>query len=139
MGIVRKILGDEKLTKTDLISIKDEEKAEADKGPKKVTEFESKKSAKLKSEAEEPLTTSDLVPKGIEMFVRIDDYKAIVSQLRKLDAIVSRLEGLERAHAEIQDINDKFVEQLEMTLGDIEEVKDHLGTKLKIPDRGGGL
>ncbi|HDR53686.1 MAG TPA: hypothetical protein ENN60_03390 [archaeon] len=124
MGIVRKILGDEKLTKTELISIKDEVRDTSDGCEENREDFQPR----------EELTTSDLIPKGIEMFVRIEDYKQIVTQLRRLDTIVEKLEELEKAHTEIQDINDKFTEQLELALSEMEEVKEELGDKLKLPE-----
>ena len=130
MGIVRKILGDEKLTKTDLIAMKDEENAK-----KEVDAFESTSSFS-KREPTENVTTDDLIPKGIEMFVRLDDYKNIVDQLKRLDGVIERLEELEKSHSEIQEINDKFVEQLEHALSEMEEVKDGLGENLKIQDKG---
>ncbi len=129
MGIVRKILGDEKLTKTELISMKDEETREDSSA------FESSSSFEKREGSGEKITTEDLIPKGIEMFVRLDDYKSIVNQLKRLDGVIERLEELEKSHSEIQEINDRFVEQLEHALSEMEEVKEGLGENLKIQDK----
>ncbi len=114
MGIVRKILGDEKPTKEDLLTIKDNVEEE-------IAE-EQKKQEELKSE--------DLVPKGIEMFVRLSDYNKIVSQLKRLDTVIDRIEEIERMHTELQDIHDKFTEHLETTLTEMEEIREELSSKL---------
>ena len=126
MGIVRKILGDEKLTKTELINIKDNETEES-----RDLAFGTQDSTEIKGKTKN-LTTADLIPKGIEMFVRLDDYKSIVNQLKRMDTVIEKLEELEKSHSEIQEINDKFVEQLEFTLSEMEDVKEGLGENLKI-------
>lgn len=128
MGIVRKILGDEKLTKTELINIKESETEES-----RETIFGAQKSVEVENKNDK-LTTANLIPKGIEMFIRLDDYKSIVTQLKRLDSVIEKLEELEKAHSEIQEINDKFVEQLEFTLSEMEDVKEGLGENLKIQE-----
>lgn len=126
MGIVRKILGDEKLTKTELINIKENESEEL-----KDLKFSIQNTTDSKK-SDNNLTTADLIPKGIEMFVRLDDYQSIVNQLKRMDTVIEKLEELEKSHSEIQEINDKFVEQLEFTLTEMEEVKEGLGENLKL-------
>ncbi len=77
-------------------------------------------------EKENEITTEDLIPKGIEMFVKLDRYKEIVAQLKRLQNIIDRLEELEKMHMELQELHEKFLDQLENTLGEVEEIKDRL-------------
>ena len=66
-------------------------------------------------------------------------YKEILEKLeehdRKFNEVIERLEELEKSHSEIQEINDRFVEQLEHALSEMEEVKEGLGENLKIQDK----
>ncbi|MBR9681698.1 MAG: hypothetical protein GOV00_02775 [Candidatus Altiarchaeota archaeon] len=133
MGIVRKILGDEKLTKNELINMKEEETSRKEVGGS--ADFGAPSSFEKVERATENVTTSDLIPKGIEMFVRLDDYNKIVSHLKRLDTVIERLEELEKSHSDIQEINDKFVEQLEHALSEVEEVKDGLGENLRVQNK----
>ncbi len=110
MGIVRKVLGEESPTKEDLMSIKETVENEVENAP-------------------EEDTVGELIPTGIEMFVRVSDYSKIVSQLKRLGTVIERLEELERMHSEMQEIHDNFTEKLESVLGEIEEVKEELHTK----------
>ncbi|MBR9689933.1 MAG: hypothetical protein GOV01_03490 [Candidatus Altiarchaeota archaeon] len=118
MGIVRKILGEETPIKKDLLTIKDSVEGEL-----------SDASEALSMDKEEELTTETLIPKGIEMFVRITDYNKIVSQLKRLESVIDKLEEIEGMHSELQDVHDKFTERLEVTLTEVEEIKDALGSK----------
>lgn len=117
MGIVRKILGEEKPTKEDLLTIKDS-----------VEEEIAEERVIRPREAE--MTSEDLIPKGIEMFIRLSDYNKIVSQLKRFDAVIEKVEEIERMHTELQDVHDKFTERLETTLTEMEEIKEELEGKL---------
>jgi hypothetical protein len=121
MGIVRKILGEEKPTKEDLLTIRESVEEEISGG---------KKTMRKADTGEEELTTDKLVPRGIEMFVRLSDYNKIVSQLNRLEAVIERIEEIERMHTEMQDIHDRFTERLEGTLTEMEEIREELGSKL---------
>lgn len=116
MGIVRKILGEETPTKEDLLSIKDSVKEELSDSEEYIKD-------------KEELTTEKLIPRGIEMFVRVTDYDKILSQLKRLETVIERLEEVERMHTDIQDVHDKFTEKIEGTLTEIEEIKEELGAK----------
>lgn len=117
MGIVRKILGEEKLTKDDLLTIKDNVEEEISGSeivvPKPIVE-----------------KSRPTVPRSVEMFVRLDDYNTITSQIKKFGGVIEKLEELERMHTELQDIHDQFTEKLENTLTEIEEIKEELTAKL---------
>ena len=71
MGIVRKILGDEKLTKTELINIKEVETEES-----RDLIFGTQKSTEVKEDREN-LTTADLIPK-----LHLTDYSSYTLVLR---------------------------------------------------------
>lgn len=114
MGIVRKILGEEKLTKDDLLTIKDNVEEEISSSEKVVPK-----------KIEKPRA-----PKSVEMFVRLEDYNIIASQIRKFEGVIEKLEELERMHTELQDIHDQFTEKLENALTEIEEIKEELTSKL---------
>ena len=116
MGIVRKILGEEKLTKDDLLTIKDNVEEEIS---------ESEIAAPKPVEKPRPRT-----PKSVEMFVRLDDYNTIASQIKKFGGVIEKLEELERMHTELQDIHDQFTEKLDNALTEIEEIKEELTSKL---------
>ncbi len=114
MGIVRKILGEEEtLKKEDLKAMKGEIEDETP-APSK----------------EEEKVVEEMIPSGIEMFVRVNDYKSIVSNLKRLEGIIDRIEELERMHSEIHDMQSKFSEEMENVLSEIEEIKEELGEKL---------
>ncbi|TRO61921.1 hypothetical protein E2P64_00080 [Candidatus Bathyarchaeota archaeon] len=117
MGIVRKILGEEKPTKEDLLTIRNSVEEEIS-------------DERMKRVEDEEVTSEDLIPKGIEMFVRLSDYNKIVSQLKRFDAVIERVEEIERMHTELQDVHDKFTERLETTLTEMEEIKEELSSKL---------
>ncbi|MBR9680947.1 MAG: hypothetical protein GOU98_03935 [Candidatus Altiarchaeota archaeon] len=116
MGIVRKILGEETPIKGDLLSIKDSVEDELSNSEEYVKE-------------KEEITTEKLIPRGIEMFVRVTDYDKILSQLKRFEVVIERLEEIERMHTDLQDVHDKFTERIESTLTEMEEIKDELGTK----------
>lgn len=131
MGIVRKILGEEKPTKEDLLTIKDTVEGEVS-GERKMAQKERSKGKERarKVVEKEELTTKDLLPKGIEMFVRLSDYNRIISQLNRLEGVIDRVEEIERMHTEMQDVHDRFTEQLEGTLIEMEEIREELNSKL---------
>lgn len=112
MGIVRKVLGEEAPTKEDLMNIKETVENEVESSEEKPND-----------------TVGELIPTGIEMFVRLSDYNRIVSQLKRLEGVIDRLEELERMHSEMQEVHDNFTEKLESVLGDIEEVKEELHSR----------
>jgi|GEM_PF-6082171 len=122
MGIVRKILGEETPTKGDLLNLKDTVEDE-------LSDSEEYMKKKEKKATRENMTTDKLIPKGIEMFVRVTDYDKIVSQLKRLETVIEKLEEIERMHSELQDVHDKFTERLEGTLTEVEEIKEELGNK----------
>ena len=113
MGIVRKVLGEEALTKNDLMNIKESVEGEVNES----------NNTPIEEEQEE------YVPSGIEMFVRISDYNKITRQLKRLESAIGSMEELERMHSEMQEIHDNFTEKLESVLGEIEEIKEELHSK----------
>ena len=113
MGIVRKVLGEEALTKNDLMNIKESVEEEVSEVSNTQTDEE----------------VEEYVPSGIEMFVRISDYNKITKQLRRLENVIGSMEELERMHSEMQEVHDNFTEKLEVVLGEIEEIKEELHSK----------
>ena len=130
MGIVKRILGDaeETPTKTELETIRSVNERviseSIDRRSEPVRKIEEP------AEVEESTAVDELIPSGIEMFVRINDYKKIVSNLKRMDDILQTMEELERMHSQLQEIHDKFIDRLESTIADVEELKEELNESL---------
>lgn len=119
MGIVRKILGEETPTKEDLLTIKDNIEEEiADSKPSKIKKSKAPKRKQSR--------------KNVEMFVKLEDYNELVFQIKKLESVIGKVEEIEKMHTELQDIHDQFTEKLEVTLTELEEIKEELGSRLDV-------
>lgn len=129
MGIVKRILGDSEgtLTKTELETIRSVNERVINESIEKP---ETKLSRPIEPRKTESMAVEELVPSGIEMFVRINDYRKIANDLRRMDEILETMEELERMHGQLQEIHDKFIDRLESTISDVEDLKESLNDSL---------